>query len=122
MLYDLNIFTLWLVHVNNCKTLPAHLPEADCIRTLPRGGMYWEIHPPRPGRFPKGGDFAPQKIQNPNTQSSWPQRYEPYISRVDGAKLAQRYKPYIWRVDEPKDTTSTPKAVGPKGMSLISGE
>ena len=32
----------------------------DCIRTLPRGGMYWEIHPPRPERFPKGGDFAPR--------------------------------------------------------------
>ena len=31
-----------------------------CIRTLPRGGMYWEIHPPRPERFPKGGDFAPR--------------------------------------------------------------
>ena len=24
-----------------------------CIRTLPRGGMYWEIHPPRPNRFPE---------------------------------------------------------------------
>ena len=22
--------------------------------------MYWEIHPPRPERFPKGGDFAPR--------------------------------------------------------------
>ena len=32
----------------------------ECIRTLPRGGMYWEIHPPRPERFPKGGDFAPR--------------------------------------------------------------
>ena len=32
----------------------------DCIRTLPRGGMYWEIHPPRPERFPEGGDFAPR--------------------------------------------------------------
>ena len=31
-----------------------------CIRTLPRGGMYWKIHPPRPKRFPKGGDFAPR--------------------------------------------------------------
>ena len=30
------------------------------VRTLPRGGMYWEIHPPRPKRFPKGGDFAPR--------------------------------------------------------------
>ena len=29
-----------------------------CIRTLPRGGMYWKIHSPRPKRFPKGGDFA----------------------------------------------------------------
>ena len=25
-----------------------------CIRTLPRGGMYWEIHPPRPERYPEG--------------------------------------------------------------------
>ena len=31
-----------------------------CIRTLPRGGMYWKIHSPRPKRFPKGGDFAPR--------------------------------------------------------------
>ena len=31
-----------------------------CIRTLPRGGTYWEIHPPRPKRFPEGGDFAPR--------------------------------------------------------------
>ena len=30
------------------------------IRTLPRGGMYRKIHPPRPKRFPKGGDFAPR--------------------------------------------------------------
>ena len=22
--------------------------------------MYWEIYPPRPERFPKGGDFAPR--------------------------------------------------------------
>ena len=26
----------------------------DCIHTLPRGGMYWEIHPPGPERFPEG--------------------------------------------------------------------
>ena len=32
----------------------------DCIRTLPRGGMYWKIHFPRPKRFSKGGDFAPR--------------------------------------------------------------
>jgi len=32
----------------------------ECIRTLPRGGMYWKIHSPRPKRFPKGGDFAPR--------------------------------------------------------------
>ena len=31
-----------------------------CIRTLPRGGMYWKIHSPRPNRFPKSGDFAPR--------------------------------------------------------------
>ena len=31
-----------------------------CIRTLPRGGMYWKIHSPRPKRFPKGGNFAPR--------------------------------------------------------------
>ena len=31
----------------------------EWIRTLPRGGMYWKIHPPRPKRFPKGGDLAP---------------------------------------------------------------
>ena len=31
-----------------------------CIRTLPRGGMYWEIHPQRPKRFPEGGAFAPR--------------------------------------------------------------
>ena len=28
-----------------------------CIRTLPRGGMYWEIHPLRP--WASGGDFTP---------------------------------------------------------------
>ena len=32
------------------------------IRTLPRGGMYWEIHPPRRDRFPEGGDFARQEF------------------------------------------------------------
>ena len=30
------------------------------VYTLPRGGMYWKIHPPRPKRFPKDGDFAPR--------------------------------------------------------------
>ena len=39
--------------------------ETDCsavdwVRTLTRGGMYWKIHPPRPKRFPEGGDFAPR--------------------------------------------------------------
>ena len=34
-----------------------------CIRTLPRGGMYWERHPPRPERFTKGGDFAPRGLR-----------------------------------------------------------
>ena len=28
--------------------------KQHCIRTLPRGGMYWEIHPPRPERSPEG--------------------------------------------------------------------
>ena len=32
-----------------------------CIRTLPRGGMYWEIHPLRPERFPKGPVLFPDK-------------------------------------------------------------
>ena len=31
-----------------------------CIRTLPRGGMHWEIHPPRTERSPEGGDFTPR--------------------------------------------------------------
>ena len=31
-----------------------------CIRTLQRGGMYLDIHPPRPEKFPKSGDFAPR--------------------------------------------------------------
>ena len=38
-----------------CPSLPA---GEYCIRTLPRGGMYWEIHPPRPERFPKGRGFC----------------------------------------------------------------
>ena len=33
------------------------------IRTLPRGGMHWKIHPPRPKRFPKGRDFAPRGLR-----------------------------------------------------------
>ena len=37
-----------------------------CIRTLPRGGMYWVVHPRRPRDFPRaegnlevGGDVQP---------------------------------------------------------------
>ena len=37
-----------------------NVTSSDCIRTLPRGGMYWEIYPPRPKRFPEGGEFAPR--------------------------------------------------------------
>ena len=32
------------------------------IRTLPRVGMYWKKHPPRPKRFPKGGDFISRSL------------------------------------------------------------
>ena len=44
-----------------CHTTKSILP---CLcwengRTLPQVGMHWEIHPPRPLRFPSGGDFAP---------------------------------------------------------------
>ena len=63
------------------------------IRTLPRGGMYWEIHPRRPERFTKGVNFAPrgprdfprakpegnlegQGVQNPRPREDVPQ-YSP---------------------------------------------
>ena len=42
----------------------------EWIRTLPRGGMYRKIHPPRPKRFPKG-----RGVQNPRTRE---------ISRAEG--------------------------------------
>ena len=29
----------------------------ECIRTLPRGGMYWKIHSTRPTRFPPKGNL-----------------------------------------------------------------
>ena len=55
---------LWRPHHNwhlNGLLMNDNLPNCfrtlcamDCIRTLPRGGMYWEIHPPRPERFPEG--------------------------------------------------------------------
>ena len=54
----------------------------------PRGGTYRKIHPPRPKRFPKGGDCAPRGprakpegnlegrgVQNPRTRE---------ISRAEG--------------------------------------
>ena len=37
-----------------------------CIRTLPRGGMFWKIHSPRPKRFPKGGESrGPRGAKSP---------------------------------------------------------
>ena len=41
-----------------CQSQVNSQVNVDWIRTLPRGGMYWKIHPPRPKRFPKGGDFV----------------------------------------------------------------
>ena len=38
--------------------LVLHIWTTSCIRTLQRGGMYWEIHPPRTERFHTGGDFT----------------------------------------------------------------
>ena len=38
----------------------SYTDEVYRIHTLPKGGMFWEIHPPRTERFPEGGDFAPR--------------------------------------------------------------
>ena len=53
-----------------------------CTRTLPRGGMYWEIHPPRTNRFPEGRDFATQGLRDCLR----------VISRVEGCKFPTRGK------------------------------
>ena len=44
-------FVLWDAKLKQ-RAMPGKLP--GCIPTLARGGMYWEIHPPRPERFPEG--------------------------------------------------------------------
>ena len=51
--------------------------EWEWVRTLTRGGMYWKIHPPRPKRFPEGGDFAPRG----------PRDCPRAISRAKGCKI-----------------------------------
>ena len=70
----------WIDVEENVRTPPKR--GRYCIRTLPRGGMYWEIHPPRPERFPKGGDFAPRG----------PTDCPRAISRPEGCKIAARPK------------------------------
>ena len=35
------------------SALAQHIFAEDCIRTLPRGGMYWVVHPRRPRDFPR---------------------------------------------------------------------
>ena len=48
------------------------LPRIYCIRTLPRGGMYWEIHPPRPERFPSALEIALGQSLGPRGAKSPP--------------------------------------------------
>ena len=43
------ISTNWL----NTIIVKKFLLEHSCIRTLPRGGMYWVVHPRRPRDFPR---------------------------------------------------------------------
>ena len=45
--------------IRNCK-----IKKTFCIRTLPRGGMYWEMHTPRPKRLPQGTREG-RWVQNP---------------------------------------------------------
>ena len=54
------IHTYSALNIDSVKINTSLLTMRECTRTLPRGGMYWEIHPPRPKRFPEGGDFAPR--------------------------------------------------------------
>ena len=58
--------------------LVLHIWTTSCIRTLQRGGMYWEIHPPRTERFPEGGDYP-----SPSSRS---------IPRPKGCKIRGREK------------------------------
>ena len=49
-LYFVTFYCIVLCDITSCYMLL----HWYCIRTLPRGGMYWEIHPPRPERLPEG--------------------------------------------------------------------
>ena len=56
------------------EILPQKLPvwDIDCIRTLSRGGMYWEIHPPAKDReISRGWGFCtsrPKRLSGGNLE------------------------------------------------------
>ena len=57
-----------------------------CIRTLPRGGMYWEIHPRGPRDFPRAWILHPEAREISRGRS--PRE----ISRAEGCKIHARGK------------------------------
>ena len=59
--------TVWQPH-NVCCNFIASC-TLYCIQALPRGGMYREIHSPRPVRFLEGRDFAPRGQSQGNLEN-----------------------------------------------------
>ena len=42
-----------MTRIDSVKINPSLVMMRECIRTLPRGGMYWVVHPRRPRDFPR---------------------------------------------------------------------
>ena len=47
------IHTFSALNIDSVKINTSLLMMKECIRTLPRGGMYWVVHPRRPRDFPR---------------------------------------------------------------------
>ena len=59
------LFPNFAKKLHHCNIVTTWIRIKECIRTLSRGGMYWEINPtigPRTARFSKGRGFAPREV------------------------------------------------------------
>ena len=56
--------------------------QIDCNNTLPRGGMYWKIRPPRIERFAEAGILHPEAREIARGQSRGPRGAKSLLRQI----------------------------------------
>ena len=90
--------------IGSVKINTSLLMMRECIRTLPRGGMYWGVHPRRPRDFPR-----PERCPDPEGKARGTSRGPREISRSEGM-----YNPFShhWQGSIDFNTVRTTRPTG----------